>query len=59
MRVKLSKLRTGFRKNHSTQHCLMSMVEMWKNTLHKGGDVSAIFMDFLKAFDTLNLLNVN
>ena len=30
MRDKLSKLLTGFRKNHSTQHCLMSMLEMWK-----------------------------
>ena len=58
MRDKLSKLLTGFRKNHSTQHCLMSMLEMWKNTLDKGGYVSAIFMDLSKAFDTLihNLL---
>ena len=46
-RDKLSKLLTGFRKNHSTQHCLMSMLEMWKNTLDKGGYVSAIFMDLL------------
>ena len=54
MRDKLSKLLTGFRKNHSTQDCLMSMLEMWKNTLDKGGYVSAIFMDLSKAFDTLN-----
>ena len=54
MRDRLSKLLTGFRKNHSTQHCLMSMLEMWKNTLDKGGYVSAIFMDLSKAFDTLN-----
>ena len=32
----------------------MSMLEMWKNTLHKGGYVSAIFMDLSKTFDTLN-----
>ena len=43
MRDKLSKLLTGFRKNHSTQHCLMYMLEMWKNTLDKGGYVSATF----------------
>ena len=30
------------------------MLEMWKNTLHKGGYVSPIFMDLSKAFDTLN-----
>ena len=32
----------------------MSMLEMWKNILDKGGYVSAAFMDFSKAFDTLN-----
>ena len=54
MRDKLSKLLTGSRKNHSTQHCLMSMLEIWKNTLDKGGYVSTIFMDLSKAFDTLS-----
>ena len=54
MRDKMSKLLTSFRKNHSTQHWLMSMLEMWKNTLDKGGYLSAIFMDLSKAFDTLN-----
>ena len=54
MRNKLSKLLTGFRKNRSTQYCLMFMFEMWKNTLDKGGYVSAIFMDLSKAFDILN-----
>ena len=53
MRDKLSKLLTGFRKNHSTQHCLMSMLDMWKNTLDNGRYVSAIFMDLSNAFDTL------
>ena len=53
MRDKLSKLLTCCRKNHSTQHCLMFMLEMWKNTSDKGY-VSAIFMDLSKAFDTLN-----
>ena len=54
MRGKLSKLLTGFRKNHSTQHCLMSMLEMRKNTLDKEGCISAIYMVLSKAFDTLN-----
>ena len=54
MKDKLSNLLTGFRKNHNTQHCLMSMLEKWKKTLDKGGYICAIFMDLSKAFDTLN-----
>ena len=50
---KLSKLSKGFRKNHNTQHCLMSVLEMYKNTFDKGFG-SAIFLDLSKAFDTLN-----
>ena len=32
---KLSKQLTGFRKNHSTQHYLSCMLEMWKKGLDK------------------------
>ena len=53
MEDKLSKLLTGFRKNHSTQHCLVNMLEKWKNTLDKGGFVCAIFMNLSKVFDTM------
>ena len=35
MKDKLSNLLTGLRKNHSTQHRLMYMFEMWKNTLDR------------------------
>ena len=54
MKDKLSKQLTGFRKNHSTQHCLSCMVEIWKKVLDKGRYICAIFMDLSKAFDTLN-----
>ena len=54
MEGKLSKLLTGFRKNHSTQHCLVNVLEKWKNTLGKGGFVCAVFMDLSKAFDTMD-----
>ena len=54
MKDKLSKQLTGFRKNHSTQHCLSCMLEIWKKVLDKGGYICAIFMDLSKAFDTLN-----
>ena len=47
----LSKLLTGFRKNHSAQHCVVNMLEKWKNTLDKGGFICAIFMDLSKGFD--------
>ena len=54
MKDKLSNLLTGFRKNHNTQHCLMSMLERWKKTSDKAGYICAIFMDLSKAFDILN-----
>ena len=54
MNDKLSNLLTGFGKNHSTQNCLMHMIEMWKDTLDKRGYVCAMFVDLSKAFDTLN-----
>ena len=54
MKDKLTKPLTVFRKNHSTQHCLSGMLEIWKKVLDKGGYICAIFMDLSKAFDTLN-----
>ena len=35
----LSKLLTGFRKNHSIHNCLVNMLEKWKNNLDKGSFV--------------------
>ena len=45
---------SGFRKNYNTQYCLTYMLVKWKNTLGKGKHVDAVFMDLLKAFDTIN-----
>ena len=45
MEDKLLNLLTGLRKNHSTQHWLMCMLEMWKDTLDKGGYFCATFMN--------------
>ena len=33
MKDKLSSLLAGFRKNHSTQNCLLNMLEEWKKKL--------------------------
>ena len=54
MKDKLSNPLTGFRKNHNTQHCLLSMLERSEETLEKGGYMCAIFMDLSMAFYTLN-----
>ena len=54
MKDKLPKQLTGLRKNHSTQHCLSCMLEIWKKVLDKGGYICAIFMDLSKAFHPLN-----
>ena len=48
MKDKLSNLLTGFRKNHNTQHCLISMLERWEKNLDERG------IDLSKAFDALN-----
>ena len=45
---------SDFRENHSTQHCLMYMLENWKNMPDKGGYVCAMFMDLSKAFETIH-----
>ena len=54
MKEKLSNMLTGLIKYHSNQHCLMCILEIWLNTLVKGGYVYAVLMDLSKVFDTLN-----
>ena len=58
MTDKLWKQLTVFRKNHSTQHCLISMLEIWKKVLDQGEYICGITMDLSKALDTIthNLL---
>lgn len=54
MKEKLSNMLTGLIKYHNNQHCLMFILEIWLNTLVKGGYVYAVLMDLSKVFDTLN-----
>ena len=54
MEDKFLKLLTGFRKNHTTQNCLVNILEKWKNTLDKSGFVYTIFMDLSETFHTMN-----
>lgn len=43
-----------FQRNHSTQHCLIKILEKWKHPLDNGYHIEVIFMDLSKAFDILN-----
>ena len=44
----------GFRKGHSTEQCLVVMLETWKKALDEKGYAGAILTDLSKAFDCLN-----
>ena len=44
----------GFRKGYSTQHCLMAMLEKFKESRDKGEEFGAFFTDLSKAFDCID-----
>ena len=44
----------GYRKGHSTEHCLMVMIETWKEGLDRKGAAGGILTDLSKAFDCLS-----
>lgn len=44
----------GFRPNHFTNTATLHLIEQVKARLDKGGVVGAVFLDFHKAFDTVN-----
>ena len=48
-----SKYQCRFRKGHSAQHCLLTMIEKWKKCLDKNGACRALLPDLSKAFDCL------
>ena len=48
-----SKYQCGFREGYSAQHCLLAMVEKWKESLDKGGLGGALLTDLSKAFDCI------
>ena len=49
----LHKYKCRFRKGFSAQHCLLAMLEKWKNTIDKGKVFGALLTDPSKAFDCL------
>ena len=44
----------GYRKGHSTEQCLIVMLELWKKALDSKETAGAILTDLSKAFDCLN-----
>ena len=44
----------GFRKGYSAQHCLLNLLEKWKNSVDKGKSFGALLTDLSKAFDCLD-----
>ena len=47
-------LQFGFRVLHSTNHALISISEQIKSSLDKNNFACGVFLDFQKAFDTVN-----
>ena len=47
-------LQFGFRARHSTQHALASLTEMVRQALDEGNFACGVFVDFQKAFDTVD-----
>ena len=44
----------GFRKGYSAQHCLLVMIEKFKEAIDRGYEFSALLTDLSKAFDCIN-----
>ena len=46
-----SKYQCDFRKGFSAQHCLIAMIEKWRQSLDSGEQAAVALADLLKAFD--------
>ena len=44
----------GFRKGYSTQHCLLVLIEKFKEAIDTGNKFGALLTDLSKAFDSLD-----
>ena len=50
----IQKNQWGFRKGLSTESLLLYLTETWKYYIEKGKVIGAIFIDFKKAFDSVD-----
>ena len=55
----ISRYQCSFRQGYNTQHCLLMMVDKWKEALDKGSLGGTLLTDLSKAFDCIkhDLLN--
>ena len=50
----LSDQQYGFRKGYRMQHCLLNLLEIWKNSVDKDKVFGALVTDISSAFDCFN-----
>ena len=50
----LSKFQCGFRKGYRSEHCLLLMLEIWKEATNNKKVSGALFAEFSKDFDCLS-----
>ena len=50
----LSSRQSGFRPGHSCETLLMKVTEVWKEAIDQRKIIAAAFLDFRKAFDSVN-----
>ena len=50
----LSKCQCGFRRGCNAQHCLITLIEKWKESVENGEAFLTLFTDLSKAFDCLS-----
>ena len=50
----LSKFQCGFRKSYGAQHCLLLMLEIWKEATDNNKAFRALLTDLSKAFNCLS-----
>ena len=49
----LSKYQCGFMKGHGVQHCLIDLLEKWRESIGRGLEFGILLTDLSKAFDCL------
>ena len=54
MYYKIYKHQFGFRKQHSTQQTIITLVDKITSSLDSGDIIIGLFLDLKKAFDTVN-----